>query len=142
MKYLKIYELFRQWMPDDLMSKISLVFSILKTEHDWSFRSLKDDIYNRSWVCIINERPIGIRVSEHFYNLRYTNYLEVNFLDRDIPKEYYSDINNLISVKSLLKEYSKKMNCIAISIDDIDSEDIADDINVILLTIQSYLDDL
>ena len=140
MKYIKIYELFRQWMPEDLMKKVSLVFSILKTEYNWNFRTLKDDIYKKSWICLINKRPIEIKISEIFSNLKYINYLEINFLDLDIPSEYYYNIIDMINLKSFKKDYSKRVKRITISIDDIDSEDIADDINIILLIIQDYLD--
>ena len=140
MKYLKLYELFRQWMPEELMKKVSLVFSILKTEYNWNFRTLKDDIYKKSWICLINKRPIEIKISEIFSNLKYINYLEINFLDLDIPSEYYYNIIDMINLKSFKKDYSKRVKRITISIDDIDSEDIADDINIILLTIQDYLD--
>lgn len=142
MKYLKLYELFRQWMPEELMKKVSLVFSILKTEYNWNFRTLKDDTYQKSWICLINERPIEIKISESFSNLTYKNYLEIRFLDLDIPSEYYYNIIDMINLESLKKEYSKRMKRITILIDDIDSEDIADDINIILLTIQDYLDNL
>lgn len=142
MRYLKMYELFRQWMPEDLMKKIILVFSILKTEYNWNFRTLKDNIYEKSWIGLVNERPIEIRISEEFSNLTYKNHLQIKFLDLDIPSEYYSDIIDMINLKSLMKEYSKRLNRITISIDDIDSDDIADDINTILLTIQDYLDNL
>ena len=140
MKYLKLYELFRQWMPEELMKKVSLVFSILKTEYNWNFRTLKDDIYKKSWICLINKRPIEIKISEIFSNLKYINYLEINFLDLDIPSEYYYNIIDMINLKSFKKDYSKRVKRITISIDDIDSEDIADDINIILLIIQDYLD--
>ena len=140
MKYIKIYELFRQWMPEDLMKKVSLVFSILKTEYNWNFRTLKDDIYKKSWICLINKRPIEIKISEIFSNLKYINYLEINFLDLDIPSEYYYNIIDMINLKSFKKDYSKRVKRITISIDDIDSEDIADDINIILSIIQDYLD--
>jgi hypothetical protein len=144
MRNLKTYELFRQWTPSELMSKVSLVFSILKTEHGWNFRTLKDDIHKKSWICLVNEKPIEIKLSEHFSNLTYSNYLELRFLDLDIPKEYYSDIVDMLSgkIKSLLEHHSKRMKCIAISIDNIDSEEISDDINTILLFIQDYLDNL
>ena len=120
--------------------KVSLVFSILKTEYNWNFRTLKDDIYKKSWICLINKRPIEIKISEIFSNLKYINYLEINFLDLDIPSEYYYNIIDMINLKSFKKDYSKRVKRITISIDDIDSEDIADDINIILLIIQDYLD--
>ena len=68
MKYIKIYELFRQWMPEDLMKKVSLVFSILKTEYNWNFRTLKDDIYKKSWICLINKtyRLLMMKLVSHF----------------------------------------------------------------------------
>jgi hypothetical protein len=142
MKYIKIYELFRTTNSEEMSKKMSLVFSILKTEHSWNFRSLKDyDIYKKNWICKVCDLPIGIKIYEKFSNLRYVNYLRITFLDMNIPDSYYSDINSRIRGR-IDSHIDENKRCFSLLIDDCESEDIADDIDLVLSTIQNYLDGL